>query len=87
MLELDKKYFWDIDFRALDPEKHKRFIIGRMLERGNWPEFKSILEYYGQEQVKNILLNLRYMDKKSLRFCSFYFRIPKEDFRCYKSMR
>lgn len=87
MLNLSKKYFWDIDIDTLDVDKHKKFIIARLLERGNWPDFKSLIDYYGFESVRDILLSQRYMDKKSLRFCSFYFKIPEKDFRCYEPMR
>lgn len=84
-LQLDKKYFWDVNFSDLDLVKHRRFIIARILERGAWPEFKALISYYGYNRVKKDLTQLRYMDRKSLRFCSFYFSIPQEDFRCYRN--
>ena len=86
VLRLDEKYFWDIDFHNLDQKKHRKFIISRIIERGNWPDFKSLINYYGFKQVKDDIIQLRYMDKKSLRFCSFYFKVPQEKFRCYRSM-
>ncbi len=82
LLTLDEKYFWDIDIKVLDLQKHRRFIIFRMLERGNWPDFKALIEYYGRETVKGDLIKARYIDRKSLRFCSFYFNVPQEEFRC-----
>ncbi len=84
MFTLDKKYFWDINYTDIDLQKHRKFIIPRILERGNWPDFKALIEYYGYDTVKEDLLHTRYLDKKSLRFCSFYFRIPQEKFRCFK---
>ena len=44
----------------------------------------DIIKYYGKEVVKNILLNIRYLDKVTLSFCSTIFDVPKTEFRCYK---
>jgi len=46
-------------------------------------EFKAIKEYYGKERIVNIAMQLRYMDDRVLHFCSLYFNIPLDKFRCY----
>jgi hypothetical protein len=79
-----KRYlFWDIDLSALDTEKHFSFILARVLERGDWDDFNALLDYYGYKRIKKAVTKLRYLDKKTLRFCSFYFNIPLDQFRCY----
>ena len=39
--------FWDIDISSLDWQKHKGFIIERVLSRGNVYEKQQIRDYYG----------------------------------------
>lgn len=83
-LQLRPSLFWDTDINSIDLEKHKKSIIERTLMRGTKEEFDLVLQYYGWESVKNVLLSTRYLDKYSLSFCSVIFEIPKTEFRCYK---
>lgn len=85
MLKIDKKYFWDVDLDSLNLERHKRFIISRILQRGNWPDFTGLITYYGLDRVKEEMVQIRYLDKKTLNFCSIYFNMPLEKFRCYRN--
>lgn len=82
---LRKNLFWDVDVHSIDLEKHKRFVIARVLQRGSFEDFKNLLKFYGEKTIKKEVVQIRYLDKKTLRFCSFYFDIPKEQFRCFKN--
>ncbi len=75
--------FWDIDKSQLDFEKHVVHIVDKAINFGTWKDFKTVLAYYGRERVKEIVKNLRYMDKRTLRFSSVYFDIPITEMRCY----
>lgn len=86
-ISVTKSLFWDVDVQSIDFNKHKRFIIGRVLMRGSFDDFLNILDYYGEDVIKEEVKQMRYLDKKTLRFCSFYFHIPLENFRCYKQRR
>lgn len=83
-LQLSKNLFWDVAFQDIDMEKHSSFIIERVISRGKWEEFQSLLSFYGTDKIKTVLLTIRYLDRKTLAFCSTYFGIQKEQFRCYK---
>ena len=39
--------FWDTDFDCIDWGKSKKFVISRILERGNEDEKREIAKYYG----------------------------------------
>ncbi len=41
-----KSLFWDIDFDKIDWEKYKKFVISRILERGNKKEKEEIARFY-----------------------------------------
>ncbi|MFN0036924.1 MAG: DUF6922 domain-containing protein [Saprospiraceae bacterium] len=81
--ELDYGLFWDTDAAAIDWEKNARWVITRVLSRGNLPDFQELVLYYGLERIKTELLQVRFLDKKTLSFAAALFQVPKEKFRCY----
>lgn len=84
LLKLRPSLFWDVNVEEVDLQKHRSSVIERITTRGRWNEFKAILEFYGKDTVKNTLLNARYLDKRTLSFCSLIFDTPITEFRCYK---
>ncbi len=82
---LSKSLFWDIKYEELDYEKHARFIIERVLTRGNLNDWKELKRYYGLAKIKDEALLIRYLDKVTLNFCHTFFNIQKEQFRCYNT--
>ena len=82
-LYLRPTLFWDTDVNSIDLEKQKSAIIQRIFTRGNLEEFYKALEYYGKETCKDTLLNTRWLDVKTLSFCSVIFDTPIKQFRCY----
>lgn len=82
---LNKALFWDTDFEQIDYENNARFIIERVLTRGNWNDWKELKKYYGLNKIKDEALQIRYLDKITLNFCHTFFNIQKEKFRCYNT--
>ena len=80
---LDSGLFWDADIMSVDWEKNARWVIARVLSHGNQSDFKEVVKYYGLERMKQEMLQVRYLDKKTLSFVSVLFETPKERFRCY----
>jgi len=79
---IKQKYFWDVDITPGKPVS-KRLIIERIFSFGTLSEINILLRYYGEEEVKNTLLNLNYLDNKTLNFASVYFKTIKKEFKCY----
>lgn len=76
--------FWDIDFSELDLDKHKEFMIARVLEYGLINDWTLLKSFYGMDVIKEISLNIKSLDIVSLSFISTVLKIKKEEFRCYK---
>ena len=83
-LELRPALFWDVNVEEVDLEKHRASVIERIATRGRWDEFRALVNFYGREVVKNTLLNARYLDKRTLAYCSLIFDVSITKFRCYK---
>jgi len=86
MINVNKKLFWDVDYKKLDYKKYANFIIGRALIYGDMDDWKAIKQRYGMRKIKNAAQNMRYLDKKSLNFWSLVLDIPKKSFRCTKTL-
>lgn len=86
-IDLQDHLFWDTDKNLIDMEKHASFIIERVVSLGTWENFRAILAYYSKERVIEVLVKLRYLDAKTLAFCSAYFKTPLNEFRCYNYMQ
>ena len=81
--QLSPTLFWDVDIATINPKKHAPYIVERVLTRGTWDEFKQLIAYYGKIKVKHIAQKLRYLDDRTMYFCSAYFNPPINQFRCY----
>jgi hypothetical protein len=75
--------FWDIDRSKLEIDRHSQFLIGRVLQYGFFTDWKLLVRLYGNEKIKETLLEIRFLDDISLHFASNLFSVPVEKFRCY----
>ena len=82
-MNLSKVLFWDTNYDTIDWDNKSRFVIMRVVTRGNWSDWLAIKQYYGLEHIKAEMLQERYLDKKSVNFLSKFFNIPNTQFRCY----
>ena len=82
-MNLSRVLFWDVNYDTIDWENKVRFVIERVVSRGNQSDWLAIRTHYGLERIKNEMLQTRYLDKKTLNFLSKLFEIPKTEFRCY----
>jgi len=84
MLDLPKRIFWDTNMIDIDWDAHARFVIERVITHGRIEDWVMIKAYYGIDRIKEEILQIRFLDDKTLNFFSVIFDIEKEQFRCYK---
>ncbi|MBO4716560.1 MAG: hypothetical protein J5599_01560 [Spirochaetales bacterium] len=77
--------FWDVDISEIDDEKYRRFIIQRVLERGDLSDWKSLKSRYSLKVIVKEAQNIRCLDAKALAFISCVGNVPKESFRCFST--
>jgi hypothetical protein len=83
-MTFSKNLFWDVDETELDMEKHKEFIVGRVLDYGFIEDWRLIKDYYSLAGIAEIAKNIREMMPKSLAFISTVTDTEISDYRCYK---
>lgn len=75
MQTLAKKHlFWDVNLSELNPVKHKKFIVERILNLGDIDDFNWALKQYGQNELK-LAVNLKRLNNKSRNFWRLYFQL------------
>lgn len=79
---LKQSYFWDVDVKSGKPVS-ERLVVERIFSLGTLAELVILLRHYGEKEVEKTLLNLNYMDPKTLNFASKYFGRSKKEFKCF----
>ena len=82
--KINPQYFWDVDLLILDENSSVRLIVERVFSLGEVHEMNLLISYYGREKVIDVLLNLNYLDPKTLNFVSRLFHKPLKSFKCYR---
>jgi hypothetical protein len=54
-----KSIFWDTKIEYIDINKNKKFLIQRVLERGNKQEIENLISIYSIRIIKKELLNIK----------------------------
>jgi GH35 family endo-1,4-beta-xylanase len=67
--------FWDVARSELDKEKHRRFIIERILARGDLDDLTWAKASYGEDALKQVFISAKSLDKRSVVFFAHYFNI------------
>ena len=71
MAELSSELFWDVSREEIDPEKHERWLIERVLQRGRWEDWLLIRAYYDKNRLLDLSPRLR-LDPKAANFLKVY---------------
>lgn len=81
--KLNPALFWDYDANKLHPIKNKVLIFERVFTRGSLEEYRLLLSFYKENDLKEGIVNIPQLDPITLNFLSVVFDIPKPEFKCY----
>ncbi|MCL2283749.1 MAG: hypothetical protein FWC26_10595 [Fibromonadales bacterium] len=82
--KLSKHLFWDCDISALNEKDDKKIILERVFTRGSEEDEMAVFSYYKKKDIKNTIIEIRNLDKKTLNYLSVILEVPKKAFKCYK---
>jgi len=74
--------FWDVDPDALDEERHRTFIIERILMFGRPPEIRWLLDRYPSDDLRAVIRHSRRLDRKTGNFWALHFGLAQEEIAC-----
>lgn len=78
-IPFSQNLFWDTPIEKVHSIKHKNYIIERVLSHGLLSDFYFLFQMYTPEEIKGAVLKSKVLDKKTVNFCSIYFKIPLKD--------
>lgn len=81
--QLSKKAFLDTDFEKLDYENKAEAIIKAVFNYGTMDDVMEILVCYGDEAVKQTLINAYYLDGWGRDLGCAIFNLKPTDLKCY----
>ena len=82
-----RRIFWDVDFDAIDYDAKASFVIERVFERGDVEDIRNCRRYYGDEKVREVVLNAKFLPEHRMHLASAVVNEPLELFRCYTLRR
>ncbi len=82
---LDKRIFWDVNFDNIDYDAKANWVIVRVFERGDVPDIRNCRRFYGDEKIREALLNANSLMLHTIYLASAVIERPIEDFKCYKN--
>lgn len=77
-----KKYFWEVDFKELDADKNREYIIRRVLEYGDTEAVQWMLQTFDSRTIKNVLLREKGLSPLSANYWSLILSVPKNKILC-----
>lgn len=80
-----KKYFWDVDFKKLDPEKNYQYMIVRLLERGDELVIKWLYKKYSTDLIKEVITTQRGLSPKTASFWALLLGIDQRKIVCLQT--
>jgi len=81
--DLSKYLFWDVNSEKLDEISDMKLILERVFTRGTEKDEIEVFKYYGRNPIKESVVEIKYLDKKTLNYLSIILDIPKERFLCF----
>ena len=82
---LSKRAFWDVDLRAVDFTRHAGFVILRVFERGSTKDTDALIQYFGEDKVKDTLTKSKSLMPLARERAKQAFKLSDQDFACYRS--
>ncbi|MBI2327143.1 hypothetical protein HYU92_02385 [Candidatus Curtissbacteria bacterium] len=77
-----KQYFWDIDFKKLDPQKSESYIIERILEVGDVKAIRWVFKTFDKEFIKSVIARSRALSPQTANYWGLMLDIDQKEIAC-----
>ena len=79
-----KTYFWDTDFKEIDPKENSVYILKRILNYGDEKAVHWMLDNFKKSEIKNALSDFRGYSRKSANYWALVLEAPRKEVACLK---
>jgi len=76
------KFFWDVNASRVDPSKSPKYVINRLLDKGDFAAARWVLRTMPRSTVVETLKTMRDFSPWNGVFWANFFSIPREEVRC-----
>lgn len=83
--QFSKRIFWDVNFDTLDYDNKAAFVIERVFERGDVPDIRACRRYYGDDSIKKVLTNAKWLSLQTIYLASAILDNELTEYRCYNT--
>jgi hypothetical protein len=81
--KISKRTFWDVDISEHDFKHSYEWVITRVFDRGTLEEVFSVINYYGFDFVKNVLVSTSdNLPNHTILLARAIFKLNYTDFLC-----
>jgi hypothetical protein len=78
-----ERLFWDVDTEAIDPEVHAAWIVERVLEYGDLPDVRLLIDWLGWNAFLQYVANARFLSARTWNFWKTI--LEKEGLSCTRT--
>ena len=76
------QYFWDVDATKLNPAKYPKYVINRLLDKGNSQAVKWVRQNFPESLIVKTIKQIRDFSERTARFLAFFYHIPEKEITC-----
>ena len=78
------RFFWDVDAQKLNPSKYPKFVINRLLDKGDIEAARWVNNNFSEDQVTQTLESMRGFSLKSASFWGLIYNVPLSRIKCFQ---
>ncbi len=80
-----KKYFWEVDFEAIDPQKSAQYVVARLIDKGNDKAIRWLTKNYSKDLIKKVVTTRRGFSPKTANFWALVLDVDKRKVVCLQT--
>ncbi len=77
--------FWDVAMDSVDLEKHRPWLVKRVLEKGTREDWNLLVRLYQHNGIREAVKQLRSLEEKAASFACAVLKLEQTDLRCSKN--